>query len=49
MYAIPVTGRYASTPSTAGPPEHLDGIVQATKAEADARHADEEWDGKTTK
>jgi mannose-6-phosphate isomerase-like protein (cupin superfamily) len=31
-----------------GPPEHLDGIVQATKAEADARHADEEWDGKTT-
>jgi mannose-6-phosphate isomerase-like protein (cupin superfamily) len=31
-----------------GPPEHLDGIVQSTKAEADARHADEEWDGKTT-
>ena len=31
-----------------GPPEHLDGIVQATKAEADARHADEEWDGETT-
>ena len=31
-----------------GPPEHLDGIVHATKAEADARHADEEWDGKTT-
>ncbi len=31
-----------------GPPEHLDGIVQATKAEADARHHDEEWDGKTT-
>ena len=31
-----------------GPPEHLDGIVQATKAEAEARHADEEWDGKTT-
>ena len=28
-----------------GPPEHLDGIVQATKAEANARHHDEEWDG----
>ncbi|MCA1653029.1 MAG: cupin domain-containing protein [Sphingomicrobium sp.] len=31
-----------------GPPEHLDGIVQATKAEADERHHAEEWDGKTT-
>ena len=31
-----------------GPPEHLDGITQATKADADARHQDEEWDGKTT-
>ena len=31
-----------------GPPEHLDGIVHATKADAEARHADEEWDGKTT-
>ena len=31
-----------------GPPEHKDGIVQATKAEADARHAQEEWDGGTT-
>ena len=31
-----------------GPPEHLDGITQTTKADADARHADEEWDGKTT-
>lgn len=31
-----------------GPPEHLDGIVQSTKAEADARHHDEEWDGGTT-
>lgn len=30
------------------PPEHLDGITQATKADADARHHDEEWDGKTT-
>ena len=31
-----------------GPPEHLDGIVQATKADADARHDAEEWDGGTT-
>ncbi len=31
-----------------GPPEHRDGVVQSTKAEADARHHDEEWDGKTT-
>ena len=31
-----------------GPPEHKDGIVQATKEEAEARHRDEEWDGKTT-
>ena len=31
-----------------GPPEHKDGIVQATRQEADARHHDEEWDGKTT-
>lgn len=31
-----------------GPPEHRDGIVQSTKAEADARHHDEEWDGGTT-
>ena len=31
-----------------GPPEHLDGIVQSTKAEADARHPNEEWDGRTT-
>lgn len=30
------------------PPEHRDGVVQATKAEADARHAHEEWDGETT-
>ena len=29
-------------------PEHLDGVVQATKVDADARHHDEEWDGKTT-
>jgi mannose-6-phosphate isomerase-like protein (cupin superfamily) len=31
-----------------GPPEHLDGIVHAAKADAEKRHADEEWDGKTT-
>jgi hypothetical protein len=31
-----------------GPPEHKDGVVQSTKAEAEARHHDEEWDGKTT-
>ena len=31
-----------------GPPEHKDGIVQSTKAEADERHHAEEWDGKTT-
>jgi len=31
-----------------GPPEHKAGIVQSTKAEADARHPHEEWDGQTT-
>jgi mannose-6-phosphate isomerase-like protein (cupin superfamily) len=31
-----------------GPPEHKDGIVQATKEEAAARHMHEEWDGGTT-
>ena len=31
-----------------GPPEHKEGVVQSTKAEADARHHDEEWDGGTT-
>ena len=31
-----------------GPPEHKDAVVQSTKAEADARHAHEEWDGATT-
>ena len=29
-----------------GPPEHLDQLVKATKAEAEAAH--EEWDGRTT-
>ena len=31
-----------------GPPEHKDGVIQSTKAEAEARHHDEEWDGTTT-
>lgn len=31
-----------------GSPEHLDGVVHATKADAEARHHDEEWDGGTT-
>ena len=31
-----------------GPPEHRDGVVQSTKAEADARHPHEEFDGTTT-
>lgn len=31
-----------------GPPEHKHGVVQATKAEADARHEDEEFDGTTS-
>ena len=30
------------------PPEHRDGVVQSTKAEADRRHHAEEWDGQTT-
>jgi mannose-6-phosphate isomerase-like protein (cupin superfamily) len=29
-----------------GPPEHIDGLVEASKADAMALH--EEWDGKTT-
>jgi mannose-6-phosphate isomerase-like protein (cupin superfamily) len=31
-----------------GPPEHKDGVVQASKAEADERHRDEEFDGTTS-
>ncbi|MCY7398178.1 MAG: cupin domain-containing protein [Sphingomonas bacterium] len=31
-----------------GPPEHRDGITQATKADADKRHAHEEFDGVTS-
>ena len=30
------------------PPEHKDGVVQATKAEAEARHEAERFDGTTT-
>jgi len=30
------------------PLEHKDGVIQSTKEEADRRHHDEEWDGKTT-
>jgi len=29
-----------------GPPEHIDGLVEATRADAMATH--EEWDGRTT-
>lgn len=31
-----------------GPPEHKDGVVQSTKAEAEARHPYEKWNGATT-
>ena len=31
-----------------GPPEHQDAITQSTKADADARHAHEEFNGQTT-
>jgi len=31
-----------------GPPEHKDGVIQSTKADADARHSHEEWDGRAT-
>ena len=31
-----------------GPPEHKDRVVQQTKADAEARHHEEEWDGGTT-
>lgn len=31
-----------------GPPEHKDGVVRATKQEAEASHKQEEWDGATT-
>src|SRR6476659_9267818 len=31
-----------------GPPEHRDQVVQSTKADAEARHRAEEWDGKVT-
>ena len=31
-----------------GPPEHKDGTVHATKADAEANHDADHWDGKTT-
>lgn len=31
-----------------GPPEHKHGVVQATKAEAEARHEHEQFDGTTS-
>jgi mannose-6-phosphate isomerase-like protein (cupin superfamily) len=31
-----------------GPPEHRDGIVHRTKAQADADHENDHWDGETT-
>jgi mannose-6-phosphate isomerase-like protein (cupin superfamily) len=31
-----------------GPPEHMDGVVRATKAEAEAEEGEEHFDGTTT-
>jgi mannose-6-phosphate isomerase-like protein (cupin superfamily) len=31
-----------------GPPEHKDKVVHRTKAQAEADHDNDEWDGKTT-
>ena len=31
-----------------GPPEHKDGVTHRDKAQADADHDNDEWDGKTT-
>ncbi|GLR48781.1 cupin domain-containing protein [Sphingomonas astaxanthinifaciens] len=31
-----------------GPPEHKDGTVHQTKAQAEAQHDEDEWDGRTT-
>ena len=31
-----------------GPPEHKDGVVHRTKAQAEADHDNDEWDGATT-
>jgi mannose-6-phosphate isomerase-like protein (cupin superfamily) len=31
-----------------GPPEHRDGIVHRTKAQADADHENDHWDGETS-
>jgi mannose-6-phosphate isomerase-like protein (cupin superfamily) len=31
-----------------GPPEHLDGVVHRDKAQADADHENDHWDGETS-
>jgi mannose-6-phosphate isomerase-like protein (cupin superfamily) len=31
-----------------GPPEHKDGVVHVTKEQAQADHANDEWEGETT-
>ena len=31
-----------------GPPEHKDGVVHVTKEQAEADHANDEWEGETT-
>ena len=31
-----------------GPPEHKDGVVHATKEQAERDHADDHWDGETS-
>ena len=31
-----------------GPPEHKDGVVHKTKEQAEADHANDEWEGETT-
>jgi mannose-6-phosphate isomerase-like protein (cupin superfamily) len=31
-----------------GPPEHKDGVVHKTKEQAEADHANDEWDGETS-
>ena len=31
-----------------GPPEHRDGVVHKTKAQAERDHANDHWDGETT-
>jgi mannose-6-phosphate isomerase-like protein (cupin superfamily) len=31
-----------------GPPEHKDGVIHKTKEQAEADHANDEWEGETT-